>query len=397
MDKQMMKYVGILVGLVVLVVIVLLLMNGGGGNKNLSFDEIEDKMVSAAKKYVKDKGEDILPSVKGDSFTLDVANLVNGDYLDELSSYTKDNVSCTGAVVIYNAGNGNYDYVPELSCGSNYETKKLSTTLIGENGSNIVVEGSGLYQRLDGKFVTAYEDLYGSGMENLEYVYRGDEVNNYVKIDDNLWRVVAIDSNQNMLMILANHSKKTYAWDDKFNEEVNKSHGINTYEHNGLESNAYKTVQQFYDGEIPLMDKEEYSTKTKYLITPMDLCIGKRSPEDSDTSGAIECQEVLNDQVMGLLPAYYFMSASLDENCTSITSKSCGNYNYLASFDDFWWLLTGNSDDTYEAYSVSKKYVDVSLCKYKADIRPIIKIGSRAVYSKGDGTKDNPYTIKFYG
>lgn len=389
-----MKYVGILVGLVVLVIVVLLLMNGGG-NKNLSFAEIEDKMVSAAKEYVKDKGDDILPSVKGDSFSLDVANLVNGEYLDELSSYTKDNVSCTGTVIIYNAG-GVYDYVPELSCGSKYETKKLSTTLIGENGSNIVVEGSGLYQRLDGKFVTAYEDLYGSGMESMEYVYRGDTVNNYVKIGDNLWRVVAIDSNQNMLMILDTHSKKSFAWDEKFNDEAGKSYGINTYERDGLQSNAYQTVQKFYEGEIPLIDKEEYSAKTKYLITPMDLCIGKRSQEDSDTSGAIECQDVLNDQVMGLLPAYYFMSASLDENCTSITSKSCGNYNYLASFDDYWWLLTGNSENTYETYSVSKKYIDVSLSKYKADIRPIIKIGARAVYSKGDGTKENPYKIKLY-
>ena len=29
-------------------------------------------------------------------------------------------------------------------------------------------------------------------------------------------------------------------------------------------------------------------------------------------------------------------------------------------------------------------------------VRPIIKLGSRAVYKSGDGTLDNPYEVKFY-
>ena len=128
----------------------------------------------------------------------------------------------------------------------------------------------------------------------------------------------------------------------------------------------------------------------------MNLCIGKRSVEDTDISGNVECSVILEDQLVGLLPAYYYMSASLDPNCETITSKSCGNFNYLSQFDDFWWLMTANSANTNEAYTVSKKYAEASLCNYKADIRPTIKLGSRAVYLEGDGSKDNPYQIRFY-
>lgn len=399
MDKKMMKYVGILVALIVLVIIFFLVKNAFTGGRKYTYDELEIKLVDAAKKYVNDKkkdGIDVLPEAIGESFSLSSSELINAGYLDDLSSYTSEDVVCYGSVDIYNSGNGNYDYVPTLDCGEEvFQTKRLVQAITGD-GQNIVLQGSGLYQRVNGKFVTEYENISGGGTDEIEYVFRGDEVNNYVKIDDNIWRVVAIDANDNILLIFNSHSQRTYAWDDKYNEQENKDQGVNTYELNGLQSNAYKVVQDFYDGNVVLRDREVYSSKTKSLITPMDICVGKRSKTDTDISGAIECKEVLTDQVMGLLPAYYYMSASLDPSCTSITSRSCGNYNYLSSFDDYWWLLTANSENTNEAYTVSKKYVEASLCNYKADIRPIIKIGARVTYSKGDGTQDNPYEIKYF-
>lgn len=398
MDKQMIKYVGILVGLILLLVVYLLLQNAIKGGTKYSYPDIEKKMVAAAKKYVQDKKKnniDVLPDVAGERFSLSSQELVNAGYLNELASYAKDEVVCYGNVDIYNAGNGNFDYAPELNCGDKYETKKLVDVVTG-NGENIVTSGSGLYQRVDGKFITDYQDLNGGNSDDFEYVFRGDSVNNYVKIDDNIWRIVAIDAENNMLLIYDAHSQRATAWDEKYNEEEKKYQGVNTYESNGLQSNAYKSVQEFYNGTMILRDREKYSDKTKYYITPMNLCIGKRSTTDSDISGKLECQVVLNDQLIGLLPAYYYMSASLDSSCDAITSKSCGNYNYLSSFDDYWWLLTANSENTNEAYTVSKKYVEASLCNYKADIRPMIKVGSRLVYSDGDGTKDNPYQVKFF-
>ena len=68
----------------------------------------------------------------------------------------------------------------------------------------------------------------------------------------------------------------------------------------------------------------------------------------------------------------------------------------MSQFDDYWWLLTANADTTNEAYLVARKAVNSNLCNYKANIRPVIKLGARTVFKDGDGSKDNPYQIKSY-
>lgn len=396
MDKKILKYVGILVGAVLGIILILIIFNSLTGNKKYTYDQMEEKLISAAKKYVSNKKKnniDILPdSPLADPYYLSINILVNEDYISD--NTLKDGSTCVGGVNIYNAGNGNYDYIPELTCGTN-TIVKLSDKILEDNDFG-TVSGSGLYQRVNGKFVTNTQDLVGGSSDSVTYLFRGDEVNNYLKIDDNLWRIVEIDENNNLLIIFNSTLQKSWAWDDKYNEDVNKYHGVNIYESNGLESNAYKVVQEFYQEKLPLLNKEKYSVKTKYLTVPMDLCVGKRSTTDSDASGAIECKTVLNDQNVGLLPAYYFMSISLDTSCNNILSKNCGNFNYLTDFNDYWWLLTANSENTMEAYSVAKKYVQSNNCSYKSSIRPIIKLGSRAVYKDGNGTKEKPYEVKFY-
>ena len=190
-DKQMIKYVSILVGLVVLLIIFLLIKNSITGGIKYSYQEIEQKMISATKDRVEDKlkeGQNILPDAIGGSSTFPASVLVSEGYLNDLSTYAKDDVICSGEVVVYNAGNGNYDYVPYLKCGTAYETTKLVSQVLKDNDYGII-QGSGLYVRKNGVFVTNENDLGGSA-DSVEYVFRGDNVNNYVKIDENIWRIV---------------------------------------------------------------------------------------------------------------------------------------------------------------------------------------------------------------
>ena len=397
MDKKLIKYAGILVGALLIIVVFLAIFNSLTGGKSNTFERMEEKLVNAAKDYVSDKKKnniDILPdSPLADPYYLSMNILVNEDYISDTE--LKDGSTCVGGVNIYNAGGGNYDYIPELSCGT-MSLVKLSDKILEDNDYG-TVSGSGLYQRVNGKFVTNTQDLTGGSTDSVEYVFRGDEVNNFIKIDDNLWRVVAIDENNNILVIFNNVVQKPAAWDEKYNEEVTKYQGVNIYEQNGLESNIYKVVQEFYKGNLTIFNREKYSSKTKYLTIPMDLCTGKRSTKDTDTSGSIECKTVIHDQYVGLLPAYYYMSASLDTSCQNIISKNCGNFNYLSQFNDYWWLLTANSENTNEAYVVAQKYAQPNNCSFKSSVRPTIKLGSRAVYKSGNGSKDEPYEIKFYG
>lgn len=395
MDKKMIKYVGILVGLIILLVLFLVLKNAVNGGAKYSYPDIEKKLVAAAKKYTKDF-PGTLPTTPNTSFSVSARVLADKEYIKDISDYAKDDVICNGSVEVFMTTSGNYNYVPELICGNKYETKKLANKVIEDNDYG-TVNGSGLYEKVNGRFTTSYNQLgQNSNTDDFEYVFRGDDVNNYVQIDDNLWRIVSIKGDNNMLLIYTGYIQKGSAYDDRYNEEVNKYQGVNIYEQNGIRSRAMEQAEAFYNGTVVLKDRIKYSEKTKYLTTTMDLCMGKRSTTDTDISGRIECRTILQDQYVGLLPAYYYMEASLDPSCTTIVSKNCGNYNYLSKFNDYWWLLTGNSENTNEAYNVSQRNAQSTLCNQKSYIRPIIMLGSRATYESGSGTLSDPYIVKYF-
>ncbi len=396
MDKKMFKYVGIFVIVLVVFVLFALISNFLTGGAKYSYSKIEEKMVAAAKKYVKDMPGIIDGASPNSSTTISSLVLVDKGYLKDLSSLAKDDVICAGEVIVYKTLDGVIDYAPNLRCGNKYESMSLANQVIKDNGGG-VINGAGLYQRVDGKFVTDYYDLSNSSSSSsFEYVFRGDNVKNYVKFDDNIYRIVAIDENNNLTLIFNSYLRKFLPWDDRYNTDIDKNYGINDYEKNGIKSRAMEHVESFHNKTAVLLNKEKYSEKVDHYLVGIDLCVGKRSISDRDVSGKIECKKILYDQNAGLLPAYYYMGASLDSNCTSITAKECGNYNYFSSFDDSWWLLTANSEDSSEAYVVNKKSVDSESCRGKYGIRPIIKIGSRVLYSEGDGSLDNPYVVKYF-
>ena len=396
MDKKMMKYLAIFMIVLVAIVILALITNFISGGAKYSYETIEKKMVSAAKKYVKEMPGIIDGATPNSSTTISALVLEDKGYISELSSLAKDDVICSGEVIVFKTLEGVVDYAPNLRCGNKYESVTLANQVIKDNGGGNFT-GSGLYQKVDGKFVTDYYDLSNSSSsDSFEYVFRGDKVNNYVKIDENIYRIVAIDENNNLLLIFTSYLQKTVPWDNRYNSEINRDQGINDYEKNGIKSRAMEAVESFYDKTSTLLNKEGYSDKTEHLLVGLDLCTGKRSETTTDISGKTECSNVLYDQSVGLLPAYYYMGASLDENCTTVTSRGCGNYNYLADFNDFWWLLTANSEYSNEAYNVERKVVKSSTCSNKSGIRPIIKMGSRVLYSSGDGSLANPYVVKYF-
>lgn len=390
MDKQMIKYIGILCGLLLLIVIYFLLTRSSG--IKLEYRDIEAKMVSAARSYAKDHPK-VLPTSLNSSQTISTKLLTSEGYLNDISSYAKDDVNCNGSIEIFQTIEGVYNYVPSLSCGKYFETQKLSAKIIEDNLGG-TIEGPGLYVRYNGQFLTNENDL--DRLPADEYVFRGEGIKNYIKVEDSLWRVVAIDQEGNILAILVSGLRKGSTWDNRYNSETSRYEGVNEYTLNGISSRLMQSVDNVFNEKVALEDAP-YSSRIKYLVTPMTLCYGKRSPSDSSIDGSSECSDILEDVYMGVLPAYYYMSASLDENCDSTTSKSCGNYNYLASISDSsWWTLTANSKNTNEAYMVNKRVLTSETCSYTNEVKPIILIGKRAAYSKGTGSKDDPYIIRYF-
>ena len=399
MDKKLIKLLAILVGLILLLVVFMLLVNGAKNNKKYTFDEVSKEAVSAAKKYLSSNS-----SRKPDSMNpktiIPLSTLVDENYMKEPSELLKDDdASCFGDVEVYYLENKKYDYIPNINCtieGEKWFAKNLVNTLIGDGEVNITLSGSGLYKRVNGKWITNEDDLSsGSSEDTIEYYYRGDQnssINNFVQIDNMVFRVVMIDNDSDLLLIYNENVQKGAPWDQRYNEDVRKTQGINIYENMGVKSFALEKIESFIAGEEKLENKTKFSSSLKYIVKEMDLCVGRRKMSDTGTDGTIECATVLSNQKAGLLPAYMYMSASIDPSCEKLEDRACGNSNYLAKFGNTYWLVTTNEELSNECYSVNKS-VSSGVCSGNNSYKPIIKVTGRVQFKEGTGTSNDPYIL----
>jgi hypothetical protein len=356
-DKKYLMIIGGIAAILILIIIVAVvvrILSGPGTN----YVKLEEKMASAAEKYI--KSDDHPSPEPGESTVVTTDVLIAEGYLKELNKYVKD--TCSGSVTIMNNG-GSALYLPELKC-SEYATTHINTRLIDDS---LVVDG----------------DEYESGLyeDNGEYIFKGKSVNNYVSLGGQIWRVLKIDADGNLRLISNTHENKKVRWDYKYNSEAKKNYGINDYENSELLETLNASYAKF---------KEQ---NKKHLIAH-DVCVGKRSSSDYSLDISIDCAEKLEKQYIGTINSVDYAMASLDENCTSINSGSCRNYNYLSSNFAVSWSTTALSDNSYEAILIGNGYVNNIRTDKKYNYYWVIYLSGQESYKSGTGTLADPYVIK---
>lgn len=344
--------------------------NGGGlVSSNTSFEKIKTKMVDAAKKYY-EKNPRLEP--KEDSRNnLRVGVLVGEGLIQPLNEYVKEGINCDGRVIVSKIDGVLY-YVPLLDCGTDFREIPLYDVV--NRANKTVNEGTGLYDLFDRK------------------IFRGEVDNNYVKIENSLWRIMDIYSDKTVRIIyektldnkVPNELRKTFKWDDRYNIDDDKNSGINDFEVSRLNENLslmFSEKNIVPDYLIPKLNK-------KYLcIDKITLTIDKK--DDTD------CETLSNSQYsLATLTANDFIDASIDEECTQTNSRSCTNYNYLTKFDTTYWTLSASLDNTHQAYFVSNSGVALLDARNMHKIRPTLYLNDTVITDEGDGTIDNPYILK---
>lgn len=360
--KKLLFLGAIILGGVLVLFLILFIVSSVMG-RNYTYDDMEEIMTNAAMAYFEDN-PDKLPS-ENQRVEIDVATLAASGYMDEMVEYTGEDSTCTGKVTVQTNGD-DYLYIPNLQCGDDYTTQSLQEVVTDK----VVTEGYGLYEVGD------------------SYVYRGENVNNYLELDNALWRIVKINENGQIMLILDTEVSTSYPWDDRYNAGVGYNSGINTYS----ASRIRDTLSEFYATNDE--DDAILSNSDRSKLDTFDLCTGKRSEGDTTKDNSVECSETLADQNIGLLTASDYMMASLDANCNTITDYSCQNYNYLVS-GYRWWLVTASSDSTNDTYAISNVGVasSTSTSSYMR-IRPIVMLDASVLYDSGRGTANKPYKVK---
>ena len=366
--RLIMVFGGFIIFLILIIVIVSIIGNLKGSS--LSYTEIENKLVEGAKNYYS-SNSGALPLNDADQVEISSTLLAEEGYIKELSKYQKDkSVSCTRRVIVTKSGD-NYNYSPLLDCGDKYTTTYLYEKLL----ENVVSKDDGLYK------TTEYSDK--TGTKNV-YVYRGDYVDNFIKLDEHLWRIVKINDDFSIMVIEEEFNNETSyrgAWDDRYNKDKNTNNGINDY----YKSIIRRNILNYYDN--------YFSENLKSKVVLKDICVGLITENTLKGNGKAVCSKTLNTDYASLLTVYDFMNASLDTNCKKTTDYSCSNYNYLTDYDRSFWLLNADSEKSWKGFKYSSAITSSNLST-TSSARVVINLNKNLIYSGGNGTYENPYIIK---
>lgn len=341
-------------GTVLLLIIIIAI--GSCSNKSNTYESIEEKMVSAAKEYYSTR-EKSLPKTDGGSVRVSISSLIDAELIDEIIDPNDSSNHCKGYVEVTKVGK-DYSYLPFLTCKGNYEPKYLNEKL---KETKLDEYGNGLYE-----------------MEG-EYVFRGDDVKNYVSFNNQIWRIVKIDSEGDIKLVLAEPLEDTYPWDDAYNASEDDTVGITT---DYLHTSIRKTLVNYYN--------KNFSNDNKAKIVPKNLCLGKLAPTDQ-FSKAIECSAIKDNEKISLLVATDYKNASLSTECLKLDDNQCANYNYMSKDEFSTWIATTTNENNHEAY-----YIDgiIEKSSYYFRVQPVIYLSKKVISMEGKGTVKKPYLIK---
>lgn len=369
LDDRTKKLLFLAIGIVALLVVIIIvaLIIGKIKNSSLTYEQIEDKMTEAAKSYYSSRN-DQLPINETDEVEVNASVLVSSGYMKELSKIQSDkSIACDGKVIVTKSGEY-YNYSPYLNCGDKYTTTYLYEKVM----STVVSKDDGLYKA---------EQYSKTGRQTI-YVYRGDFVNNFVKIDDVLWRIVKVNPDFSLMLIKYQYDRDidyNGNWDDRYNPDFPDNLGIPDY----YKSLIRKELNDYYSSDV-------LSVNLKSKLVLKDICIGERKENDVGRDGKIECSNTLNIDYLSILSTNDYMNASLDTNCKKTIDKTCENYNYLTDYNGSFWLLNTSSNKAYKTSNGLELY----WLERTGWARIVLNITKNTIYVSGDGSETNPYIIK---
>lgn len=358
--ENIVKIITFIVILIVVILICSFLFKGKGMSKASTYTQMEENLKVAAEKYANENTK-ILPKDEKEQTKVNTDTLINSKYIKELYSLDDENIKCSGYVLINKSGKV-YKYTPYLKCGKYYET--ISFVDYIKKNEPIVTSDDGLYQY------------------NNKLIFRGENPNNFVKISDKIYRIIEIEEDK-IRLISINRYKDRINWDDRYNINEKKYVGINDFEKSRLKD----YLKNVYNSDF-------FSDVERSFMISYDLCTGKRAIDDKSIDGVVECSNKYSDMKTGTLYASEYMRASIDPNCTSTSDLSCSNYNYFESISSSFNTLTAVTDNTYQFYFVDDGILDVKKASNSVYFYPVIYIDKNALYAGGNGTEENPYTIR---
>lgn len=245
----------------------------------------------------------------------------------------------------------------------NNEIKKVKTIV----GTEIAVEDEGLISDVDENGTT--------------YYFRGAVFNNYVSFADMTWRIVRINGDGTIRLVLNKNLDTVHKYTSNSENFSYESSDIKTF----LEE-WYTLYLEEYDSliatgkfcnDINIIENSEYYNPYTRVITnniPTFSCLGDTV---GSSIGLLTIDEVI------------YAGANIKDNNT-------GFYLYNKDSGSFWTMSSARfKNNNYYPFIISDsgKLVYDNAATLNRGVRPVINLKAE-VTSTGDGTESNPYVIE---
>ena len=282
--------------------------------------------------------------------------------------------------------------------------------------TNLNINAKGNIKEITSEFIknkycnqTSGDGLYKDIYEESRCIYKGTNPNNYITLNNELWRIISIE-NDNTLKLIKQDSIGAIEFDKIGYRNATTS----TYCSNAATAgcNIWAIDDNCYDlGTVTQNSSINDYLNTTYYNSLNDLD-KKHLINSTFKVGRIFlgndsynlqyyndfAKEKLWTGKIALLTVNEYVTASLDTNCKtpynlSLDNNTCKNQNYL--YQNYnWWTLNATSITMRSwIWEIDKDgKTQASNASIKSNIRPVFYIKSDITLS-GEGTEKNPYTI----
>ena len=287
-----------------------------------------------------------------------------------------------GSEKIYNINITRKAAVQNVSIfGKKFEVVDAEPTLT--TSSNNTSDASGLYKST------------ATNTGEATYYFRGNVENNYVSFAGQTWRIVRINEDGTIRIIMQDGINGNTGY--KFNSNYNNY----TYMYY-TNSEAKTTLESWYQKNI-----ESKSNLVKNVASGNYYCEqAKVKFDDNYASG---------NAIMTIYTSYTpDFKCTTDGNGKGIVNASIGlltydeivhsggnykrankNYYLYNSSIDYWTMSpAGFSNLAYMWFAVNPGYIDKDFSSSNRAVRPVLNLTADTQISDGDGTKENPFVVE---
>ena len=298
-------------------------------------------------------------------------------YSTIISSYIEIDGNKTHNYTLTIKAKENIAYSFELGINvENDEVSNFADTILANNDVKekpLTIPGKEIATEDEGLIKTS--DDYG-----FAYYFRGNVQNNNVVIDGLNYKIVKINGDGSVKLVLDGVTDTIKKYYDDISNYKYKNSNINTYLTNDWFNKNIKESKYFIANQKYCNDNTESGedllalTRIKVDNIPSFVCLGDRY---SSKIGLLTVDEVI------------YAGATMEEDNESF-------YLYNKSISSSCFLMTGAKldDEDYYPFTLSSdgKVLDSDLGSHLRAVRPVITIIKTAVVT-GNGTIDDPYIL----